>query len=900
VNNLLNSMKSIKKESSSFKNEYLGRGKMGLDSIEFQLNELEEQPLSDDPLAQLNKNNLPIFSEGYLFQKYTLDNKTELVNEENQGSQNSEKLFINSQEILTASANKNNYENLEYINIALLNNKKNLLKSTKKIVTQKLTTAVKSSYKKRMPLDTELKLLSKEFRYLLSGRHDKAKETQNLLQEKQHAKTIKEDKQLGSIEKKLDFLEKEKVMNTDEEIGESIKTKNEIQPENSEYMYENMDDEEIQDLENDILQKVLEENFGFRKFFPGQLETIKNTLNFKSTLTILPPGYGKSLCYQLPSLVLEGLTIVVCPLLASITGHLMNLPGCLSGASLTSFTDQNQRQEIMNGIALKKIKILFITPERFALENFTEVDDIEISLVCFDDAICCSPFSQNFRSSYISIISMMKKLNPNSVLLLGNNITNLVEDSLLELFQISKENVIKEKLEFPNNFRISISKDENKLTNLVKLIRNSNFKSGGNILITCNLRKTVDRVTSFLNQNGLSASAYHAGKSEIERQLIQTNFVNDKIKILVITSGFCNGIIKSDIRYSIIFEMPTSIDMFYQEFTRGGRDRKEAYVHVFLNDEDFFIQRNSIYLDNIDKTSIKRFVENIFSKCHAKSHNHLKNFNNNSANNLENNSSIINNIINYKINENENNIKIENLNTDTNAIFQVMNKDEEEVKLKEENHKKRKTIYNLPKSISFNFNKIYEQTGIKKNIQIFLLLRLLNDRKINSFDAVELTDGKLKAECFGIGPTDIHLRFFKREPNDIALEQPNLRVILESSRELADGVYKFSTGEVCQKLGITYVDLINYLYCLQNEGEIGYETKDEGMFIYIEKIPENINNIIDYLYFSNKYLVNLNIKKVNFLVMFYSIIFLLRKFFFIFKHSIAKCLLLSIKKVCCK
>lgn len=773
---LIHSMKSIK--SDIYKNNYMGKGKNGLDDVEMEIEECQQE-ISDNPLYQLNKSNLPCFSEGYLFKKFISDEQSGDITKQE------EKMEIDSNI-------KNQNTNIQ-INQT----------SPQKMLTNKLTTAIKTSMKKQIPFDTELKLLSKEFRYLLSGKHQEAKETQDLYKEKLLKK--KEVEEQKDIEKRLDFHQDDAGVHSCE----------------NEEGIENMDDQDIVSLENDILEKVLEENFGFKKFLPGQLETIKNVLNFKNSLTILSPGSGKSLCYQLPSLVVEGLTIVVCPLVASITDQLTNLPGCLSGASLTSFTNQNQRNEIFSAIRNKKIKILFITPERLALENFTELD--EISLICFDDCISASPLSQNFRSSYISIISMLNKIKPNSILLLGNNVTNLIENSLLELFNIDKQNVIKEKLLFPKNFRVSVSKDDNKLTNLVKLLRSSNLKNIGSILIFCNLRKSVDKVTSFLNQNGLSASAYHAGKSEIERQLILTNFLNDKIKILVSTAGFCNGICKENIKYVILFEMPPSIDLFLQQLSRGGRDKTETSIHVFLNDEDYFIQRNMIYLDNIDKVCINKFVENIFSQCVSK--------------------------IQYENNQNEN------------QIFQVINDTSQDLS------KSKKIFYDLPKRISFNFTKISELTGIKKNMQIFLLLRLLNEKKINCLESTDLSSGKLKASCLGVGPTDINLRFFKRLPHEVAEEEPNLKLILESSKELVGGIYKFSTGDVCQKLGITYVDLINYLYFLQTKGEIGYESRDEGMFLNIEKIPENLNDIVNYLFLTNKYLVNLNIKKVCILIL---------------------------------
>ena len=212
-----------------------------------------------------------------------------------------------------------------------------------------------------------------------------------------------------NIEKKLNFNEAaiSNTINTNSVIKEDCDNEDSADK-------DDVPDSEIEKLENDILLKVLEENFGFKKFLPGQLDVIKNILNGKNTLAVLPPGGGKSLLFQLPSLVLEGLTIVISPFLALITDQVANLPKCLSGASLASFTSHKQRAEIFEGIKEGKIKILFITPERFTIENFSEIN--LISLVCFDEATFACPLTQNYRSSYTSAHNILKRLKPGVLL----------------------------------------------------------------------------------------------------------------------------------------------------------------------------------------------------------------------------------------------------------------------------------------------------------------------------------------------------------------------------------------------------------------------------------------------------------------------------------------------------
>ena len=407
---------------------------------------------------------------------------------------------------------------------------------------------------------------------------------------------------INSINKNCTSIDDEmipKEVDQSNQFNQSNQTPEQIFTEN---IYPN-DDADIESLENEILIKVLDDNFGFASFRKGQLELIKNILNGNNSLAILPSGLGKSLCYQLPSLILDGVTIVVSPFLALISDQISHLPKCLSAASLTSFTTTTQRKEILQALKQKKIKILFITPERLSVENLSEIEDI--SLLCFDEAGSCCPSSPIFRSSYVTIKSMITtKLKPSVVLLLSNNSTGSVESYLIKEFNISNSAVVKLPINILNNIEISITRDENKLNACVSLLKSKKFGGLGATIIFCNMKRTVDKVNNYLNQNGCASSSYHSSKTELERQTIQHNFMNNKIKILVTSVGFSAGINKEDIRLVVVYDMSPNMEQLIQQIGRGGRDQKKTHVHVFLNEDDYFNQRNMIFIDNVARVII--------------------------------------------------------------------------------------------------------------------------------------------------------------------------------------------------------------------------------------------------------------------------------------------------------
>jgi hypothetical protein len=284
--------------------------------------------------------------------------------------------------------------------------------------------------------------------------------------------------------------------------------------------------------------------------------------------------------------------------------------------------------------------------------------------------------------------------------------------------------------------------------------------------------------------------------------------------------AFAMGISKPDVRLVINYDMPPSIDQFLQQVGRTGRDKKEAFVHTFLHDEDYFAQRNMIYLENIDKNQIKKMMDYLYSLINPIQIKQKRNF--------------------TDMIENKSPIKIQSADELNNT---------------------------LPRTISFNFTAAADLSKIKKQMQLFLLLNLINNKDLNAHRNVlgfdrGLEEDKIKISSLGVGPSVLRLRFYKTSPEKLMETEPNIKTMIELSREY-QGFFKFNTLEVCEKLGITHTELINYLYSLQAKGEVGYETKEEAIFLVIEKLPNSITPIMNYFYEKAQQQISLSLTKLN-------------------------------------
>lgn len=705
--------------------------------------------------------------------------------------------------------------------------------------------------------------------------------------------------------------------------------------------YKSLSDEEFV---NYVFENILHENFNHKKFLKNQLDAIKNLINNNDTLLVSPPCSGKSLVFHLLSLVFDGITIVICPLISSISQQLVSLPDSIPGASLSSFTENKNKLEIMQSIKNNKIKIIFATPERLAFESLYEFG--KISLIVFDDATDCCPISPSFRSSYLSIkllinqickekksdtsqdnnkldkdnsdnlmdivpqydIPLNDKMKKNkiNILLLANNSTNFIEKNIIDFYNINPKNIIKEKLTIHKNIILTASKEDSKtkLNSLLKILKSKHFKKCGPIIIFCNTKNSVDTVRNFLFQNTFNVAAYHSTKTELERQEIQTKFNNKEIEILVATSSYSTAITQVEIKLKIIYEFPCSLEILFQEIgsketnfndtiddtqdlTTNISKNKNLYVHIFCNDDDYYSHRNVILQDLCDKMQIVKFLNYFFSiavqdKFNSKFLDLGKKRNYSTA--FENNK-LSSGIDNINLEEDEENIIRNNkiAEKDQDDIYNIDDELSMEVSASE-NIKLLEVDFNelnknVPLKICFNFTKANEISGMKKMMQLFLLNSLFEgdnikrdcndtfpDIKKNNENSrnqnINLESNLLKGECFGIGPVDINLRFFKSKPKELAERDAIVKFLLANSREFSGGVYKFNLMKICSKLELSHLELLNYLFQLQNKSELGYEGNDEAMFISINKFPITIKSLINKLSEINMNFIETCINKV--------------------------------------
>lgn len=333
-------------------------------------------------------------------------------------------------------------------------------------------------------------------------------------------------------------------------------------------------------------QEILKDIFGYDSFRPLQLEIIKNLLAGKDTLAIMPTGGGKSLCYQIPALIFKGITIVVSPLISLMQDQVSSLKeNGVPAEFLNSSLEFSEYLETVKKLKNGEIKIVYVSPEGLASDKMMGIFhecSMPINCITIDEAHCVSEWGHDFRPDYLSI-SNVRKHFPNAVCLaLTATATASVQQDIIKNLQLYRPTVFTASFDRKNIF-LEVKPKKNALSQVIECIEKHKDESG---IIYCFSRKSVDELTMKLHNEGYSVLNYHAGLSDIQRTKNQNLFIKDKVRIIVATVAFGMGINKPNVRFVIHYDMAKSLEEYYQEIGRAGRDGLESHALLLYSPGD--------------------------------------------------------------------------------------------------------------------------------------------------------------------------------------------------------------------------------------------------------------------------------------------------------------------------
>ncbi|XP_039124177.1 ATP-dependent DNA helicase Q-like 5 isoform X3 [Dioscorea cayenensis subsp. rotundata] len=363
------------------------------------------------------------------------------------------------------------------------------------------------------------------------------------------------------------------------------------------------------------LLELLRLVYGHSSFRDGQLEAIQKVVAGESTMLVLPTGAGKSLCYQLPALILPGVTLVVSPLVALMVDQLKHLPSVIPGGLLSSNQTNEEASATLDRLREGKIKVLFVSPERFLNKGFLSVfGSTIISFVAVDEAHCISEWSHNFRPSYLRLRAsiLRAKLNVKCMLAMTATATSKTLQEIMHALEIPAANLI-QTCQIRDNIQLFVISSGNRLKDLLMLMKSSSLVDKQSVIIYCKFQVETDMVTKYLCDNNILAKGYHSSLPARDRNRIQELFCSNKIRVVVATVAFGMGLDKSDVDLVIHYSLPESLEEYVQKTGRAGRDGRLSFCHLLLDDLTYYKLRSLLYSDGVDEYAINKLLCEIFS-----------------------------------------------------------------------------------------------------------------------------------------------------------------------------------------------------------------------------------------------------------------------------------------------
>lgn len=341
------------------------------------------------------------------------------------------------------------------------------------------------------------------------------------------------------------------------------------------------------------INQTLKQYFGYDSLRTGQEELINGILAGHDVLGIMPTGAGKSLCYQLPALMLKGITLVISPLISLMSDQVkaLNQAG-VHAAYINSSLTENQIRIALSYASQGRYKIIYVAPERLNTPRFLDFAcNADISMLTVDEAHCISQWGQDFRPSYLEIAGFLTRLPRRPIVsAFTATATERVKNDIVASLELNNPVTMVTGFDRPNLFfRVVTRKGGSQKDNsIINYVKKHEDESG---IIYCATKKNVDKLYTLLNEQGISVGRYHAGLSNDERKQNQEDFTYDRIRVMVATNAFGMGIDKSNVRYVLHYNMPQSLEYYYQEAGRAGRDGEEAECVLFFSKQDIMINK---------------------------------------------------------------------------------------------------------------------------------------------------------------------------------------------------------------------------------------------------------------------------------------------------------------------